>query len=87
MNLLSIPSEQKIIIDANIFIYANLQASSQCVKLLERCSRDEVYGIIPTHILAEVMHVLNNCNVSSTSLWVTHQRCIVFGNSSKITSN
>ena len=58
MNLLKIPSEQPVIIDANIFIYANQRASSQCVKLLERCANNEVFGIIPTHILAEVMHVL-----------------------------
>jgi len=58
MNLSSIPSEQKIILDANIFIYANQQASTQCVKLLERCSRDEVYRILPTHILPEIIHVL-----------------------------
>ena len=58
MNLLEIPPEQPVIIDANIFIYANQRASSQCVKLLERCSSNEVYGILPSHILAEVIHVL-----------------------------
>ena len=58
MNLLIIPSEQPVIIDANIFIYANQRASTQCVKLLERCANNEVYGILPAHILAEVMHVL-----------------------------
>lgn len=58
MNLLQIQSEQQVIIDANIFIYANQSASNQCVKLLERCSNNEIYGILPVHILAEVMHVL-----------------------------
>jgi predicted nucleic acid-binding protein len=58
MNLLNIPAEQPVIIDANIFIYANQKASVQCVKLLERCANNEVFGILPSHILAEVMHVL-----------------------------
>ncbi len=58
MNLLKIPVEQPVIIDANILIYANQKASIQCVKLLERCANNEVFGILPTHILAEVMHVL-----------------------------
>ena len=57
MNLLKIPSGQAVMIDANIFVYANQRASIQCVKLMERCSNNEIYGIIPTHILAEVMHV------------------------------
>ncbi len=58
MNLLNIPAAQPVIVDANIFIYANQKASAQCVKLLERCANNEVFGILPTHILAEVMHVL-----------------------------
>ncbi len=58
MNLLQIPSEQLVLIDANIFVYANQQSSVQCVKLIERCANKEVYGVITTHILAEVMHVL-----------------------------
>jgi predicted nucleic acid-binding protein len=58
MNLLKIPADQPVIIDANIFIYANQRASLQCVNLLERCAKSEVLGILPTHILAEVMHVL-----------------------------
>ena len=58
MNLFSIPPDEKIIIDANIFIYANQMVSNQCVRLLERCAKDEIKGIITTNILAEVMHVL-----------------------------
>ena len=58
MNLLQIPSEQPVIIDANILVYANQRVSNQCIKLLEKCSNNEAYGILPVHILAEVMHVL-----------------------------
>jgi len=58
MNLFQIPQQQPIIIDANIFVYAIQKSSQQCVKLLEKCANDEVYGIITTHILAELKHVL-----------------------------
>jgi len=58
MNLLQVPAGQPIIIDANILIYANQLTSNQCVKLLERCSQNKVFGILPVHILAEVMHIL-----------------------------
>jgi predicted nucleic acid-binding protein len=58
MNLLKIPAGQPVLIDANIFIYANQKASGQCIRLLERCAGTEVLGILPTHILAEIMHVL-----------------------------
>ena len=58
MNLLQIPHQQPVIIDTNILVYAIQRNSLQSVKLLEKCAKDEVYGIIPTHILAELMHVL-----------------------------
>lgn len=58
MNLLQIPQQQPVIIDTNIFVYAAQQGSKQCIKLLEKCATDEMYGILPTHILAELTHVL-----------------------------
>lgn len=58
MNLLQIPQQQPVIIDTNIFVYAAQRDSKQCIKLLEKCANDEMFGILPTHILAEVTHVL-----------------------------
>jgi predicted nucleic acid-binding protein len=58
MNLLQIPQQQPVIIDTNIFIYAAQRDSKQCIKLLEKCANDEMFGILPTHILAELTHVL-----------------------------
>jgi predicted nucleic acid-binding protein len=58
MSLLKIPKEHRVLIDTNIFIYASQRSSLQCVNLLERCANNEIFGIIPAHILAEVMHVL-----------------------------
>lgn len=58
MNLQQIPQQQPVIIDTNIFVYAAQRSSQQCIKLLDKCAKDELYGIIPTHILAELMHVL-----------------------------
>jgi len=58
MNLLQIPQQQPVIIDTNIFVYAAQRSSLQCIKLLEKCANEELFGIIPTHILAELTHVL-----------------------------
>jgi len=58
MNLLQIPNGLPVIIDANIFVYANQRVSGQCIKLLEKCAKNELFGVLPVHILAEVMHVL-----------------------------
>lgn len=58
MNLLQIPQQQPIIIDTNIFVYAAQRNSQQCIKLLEKCASDDIFGILPTHILAELTHVL-----------------------------
>ncbi len=58
MNLLTIPSGQLALIDANIFVYANHRSSAQCEILLERCANNELTGVLTTHILAETMHVL-----------------------------
>ncbi len=57
MNLNQIPDNTPLIIDANIFIYANIKQSVQCANLLERCSKSQIYGILPVNILAEVMHI------------------------------
>lgn len=56
MNLDKIPDGERVIIDANIILYAVQQASQQCKRLLLRCAGDELQGILPAHILAEVMH-------------------------------
>lgn len=58
MNMNLIKKGESVVIDANIFIYAIQQESQQCKKLLVRCAEDEVTGILPAHILAEVMHIL-----------------------------
>jgi len=58
MILSGIPSDQIVLIDANIILYANQKASAQSVELLERCANHDVIGVLPMHTLAEVMHVL-----------------------------
>jgi predicted nucleic acid-binding protein len=53
-----IPDHENILIDANICLYAIRRGSSQCERFLERCAKEEISGILPTHILAEIMHQL-----------------------------
>jgi predicted nucleic acid-binding protein len=58
MNLDTLPANEVIVLDANVIIYALHRMSGQCQRLLERCVGEEVRGIVPAHILAEVMHQL-----------------------------
>jgi len=57
-NISALQSGQTALIDANILIYANQCLSKQCVNLLERCADNDILGVVPTHIAAEVMHIL-----------------------------
>ena len=56
MNLNDIKTGGSVVIDANIFIYALEKASRQCERFLDRCSEGEILGVVPMHVLAEVMH-------------------------------
>lgn len=56
MNPNKIPSGEVTVIDANIVLYAMQRSSQQCKRLLARCAEEEITGILPGHILAEVMH-------------------------------
>ena len=58
INLNQIPNADIVLIDANICLYAMRGVSPQCERLLSRCAKGEVVGIIPSHILAEIMHQL-----------------------------
>jgi predicted nucleic acid-binding protein len=56
MSLNKIPSGDVTVIDANIIIYAMQKASLECKRLLARCAEEDVTGILPLHVLSEVMH-------------------------------
>lgn len=58
MNIGLIKHGETVIIDANIIVYAIQGESESCKKFLLRCANDELNGILPVHILAEIMHVL-----------------------------
>ncbi len=53
-----IPSNSRLLIDANILIYAAGGQSRQCMQLLDRCAREEVRGITTLEVLSEVCHRL-----------------------------
>ena len=56
MNLDDIPAHARILIDANILIYARRGMSAQCCRLLARCAEGEVIGVLTTIALAEFCH-------------------------------
>lgn len=57
-SLNNISSGERLLIDANIFIYAAKQKSDQSKELIIGCSERKFEGIITSSILSEVMHVL-----------------------------
>lgn len=58
MKLSRIEDGDRIVVDANVLVYANQQKSTECVDLLIRCARDEVHAVVPIPIVAELMHTL-----------------------------
>ncbi len=66
--LASIPTGSDVFIDANIFVYGLNNVSPQCLRLLERCSREEVIGISLFEIVNEATHVLMLAEARSKGL-------------------
>ncbi|MGH7494345.1 MAG: hypothetical protein ACREOO_18390 [bacterium] len=58
MNLNDIRSGERVLLDANILLYAIQRASGQCKRLLTRCAEDDITGILPNHVFAMVMQHL-----------------------------
>ena len=56
MSLDAIPPGARVLIDANILIYARRAMSAQCRRLLERCAQQEITGVLTTVVLAEFSH-------------------------------
>jgi predicted nucleic acid-binding protein len=48
----------RVIVDANVFIYAVNETSRQCAEFLEWCANGEVHGVTTFDALAEVNHRL-----------------------------
>jgi len=57
-SLTNIAADSRVVIDANIFVYAANRTSSECANFLERCAREEVRGVTTFEALAEVTHRL-----------------------------
>lgn len=70
MNLNKIAAHERVLLDANVFIYALQQQSRQCMQLLRRCAEDQVIGYIADNILAEVMHILMIAEARDNN-WIT----------------
>lgn len=57
-DLPTIPSGTTLSIDANIFYYAFLRMSPQCMALLDRCAREDVLGVSSVAAVSELTHRL-----------------------------
>jgi predicted nucleic acid-binding protein len=56
--LTEVVAGSRVVVDANIFIYAANGTSNQCADFLERCAREEMRGVTTFEALAEVNHRL-----------------------------
>lgn len=52
----AVPEGTDVLIDSNILIYAITNASPQCRRLLERCSREEITGIALYESINDATH-------------------------------
>lgn len=58
VNLDDIPSGSLCVVDTNILIYAEEGVSNQAQRLLRRCARGELFGVLPQTVWQEVTHKL-----------------------------
>lgn len=58
VNLDDIPSGSLCVIDTNILLYAEQGVSDQAQRLLRRCARGELSGVLPQTVWQEVTHKL-----------------------------
>ena len=56
MRLDDIPAGARILVDANILLYAKRGMSAQCRRFLDRCAQREVNGVLTTIVVAEFCH-------------------------------
>lgn len=55
-NLDAIRPGARVLIDANIILYASSQRSQQCASLIRRCAHGAVEGVITSMVLGELCH-------------------------------
>ncbi len=70
MNIGLIKRGESVVVDANIIIYAIQRESEQCKKFLLRCADNDISGVLPVHILSEVMHILMIAEARDNG-WIT----------------
>jgi predicted nucleic acid-binding protein len=56
MNLHDIRNGSRVLVDANILLYASAQRSPECVSLVTRVAQGAVEGVITTVVLGELCH-------------------------------
>ncbi|MEI6782311.1 MAG: type II toxin-antitoxin system VapC family toxin [Verrucomicrobiota bacterium] len=56
MSLDAIPAGARVLVDANILIYAKRGMSAQCRRFLERCAQRKISGVLTTIVVAEFCH-------------------------------
>lgn len=58
MSLDNIPTGNLCVIDTNVLLYAQQEMSDQAQRLLRRCSKGEISGVLPQTVWQELTHKL-----------------------------
>ena len=56
--LAGLPAGTLVLIDANIFVYAFRELSTECERFLERCRAQQVFGATTLEVVNDVCHRL-----------------------------
>jgi predicted nucleic acid-binding protein len=62
------PSGTSVFIDTNVFVYALLNQSAECLSVLQRCAREDILGVTTLVVVNEVTHKLMLAEAVSTGI-------------------
>lgn len=68
VSLADIPAGSDVLLDANVLVHALLGHSPQCRQLLQRCAREEVFGVTSLDVIVDTTHRLMLAEAHSKGL-------------------
>jgi predicted nucleic acid-binding protein len=74
----SVPNGSDVLIDANVFVYAISNTSTQCKDFLERCSREHVYGITLFEVVHEATHEFMRAEAKAKGLFTATEKGVKY---------
>ena len=79
MTVTQIPDGTRVFLDSNVLVHAIARRSVQCCALLDRCSREEVCGLICTEVIHEITHKLMLVEAANNGLIAEERASLLSG--------